>query len=1447
MVIKANMAERRQKAPIRVGFYDIERTIGKGNFAVVKLARHRITKTEVAIKIIDKSQLDPVNLLKVYREVDIMKQLDHPHIIKLYQVMETKNMIYIVSEYASQGEIFDYIARCGRMNEVAARRKFWQILSAVEYCHNRRVVHRDLKAENLLMDSNMDMKIADFGFSNYYKPNEQLSTWCGSPPYAAPEVFQGQKYVGPEIDIWSLGVVLYVLVCGALPFDGSTLQSLRDRVLSGRFRIPYFMSSDCESLIRKMLVVDPSKRYSIESIKRHRWMQAEVPRLPSSPPIGTQHEVNEQILRLMQSLGIDSVKTRESLRCGSYDHHAAIYFLLLERLRLHRQDSGQMVMNGKDSSGRRRPSSIAEQAMRKLGIYQVEAGKRVVENIGRIREKHLTDSSNRLLENSARVSELTKTLDSLGRLAENYGKPEPPAKTDGIEGGPLPLDQFKDPFALLEYNRSSPLSVQSRNFDHAAVTAKPAEQSADLGRFDMIGLIDQMASSSLGVVAEETKPEITKSVSGDLKDSNFLAGFQEYQRPDGVSLNLSVPSPIPPEFYNALQMNLHISQNSEPFSRSSTPQNATEIGQQAKLQELSVHLPSESHAQAKSQEIGQSFGKDFLSVKQMNQQFSQELNHLRSATQQLLFQQANFLQNQQKNLNWQTLLQQSNKLLKENQQILHQKQGHGFGLFGQGTESKQMQTSQSAQNFNEKNMYASDNASFMEVTKSQDEIATSKSLDGDQPKELEAIAETEPGKTDGEEEAKKVDSEPQSLLTNRLRSTNREIGLLNREAGKPGDILAPGKPNESISHQQYSSSTDEGIETDMEDSPGSGRSSGGGNQRLTSYGSSCSTGVAQKSLSQHLSSDSSCSSSHVSSLQSNFSTFESSLDYQIDSELASSLPSCTSPNAVKPLAENVVISTSAIHPNLCVSTSKPFVRHNPLTGHLNRNLTRSPVDFREGRRASDGLVAQQVVANNQNTNFVAFNSQRLNESGKAKGLMELHLVQREHEALKNLYQAPSQEEQSVRQIQHCQYHQLLAPENYLEFAARSAPQLPKRISLPESFTYSQNPFLQQGDLISFSDAPTVPLPSQSPPSPCNSQQGTPPPKAPLQQQLMQHRLLQQKRHILQKQGAFQQPSVTEVGLNQAPVMNLNAKANPVAFMTPRQRQMLRQASYKLAQQTPVLPPLPHADVTIDVNNDLITIAEDCTNGHSPDSETKPTEECDENMDKEPQNVARKLPVPNREGSLPERHLPSVGERLLPIPGERHLPVPPNVERQMEGRQLPTPPCDRAARPVAERVLPTQPGTGRLLPTIGVQHQRSSTDPKFGYPYSQGYGPKGKAQSDADKWQNLPSTMASCQISGASSDGLPRQNRNTIFHDEEWGNGHESSQKLNEPWESDADWSNEAKNWENNVWGCPRDEQRWCVNQNLSADGWCAQNLEDWRVISSERDKSTEQLEPMEAS
>ncbi|XP_039206517.1 serine/threonine-protein kinase SIK2 isoform X2 [Crotalus tigris] len=370
----AQPSPRGASVPVRVGFYEIEGTLGKGNFAVVKLGRHRITRSEVAIKIIDKSQLDSVNLEKIYREVQIMKMLDHPHIIKLYQVMETKSMLYLVTEYAKNGEIFDYLANRGRLSETDARRKFWQILSAVEYCHSRKIVHRDLKAENLLLDNNMNIKIADFGFGNFYKSGEPLTTWCGSPPYAAPEVFEGQQYEGPQLDIWSMGVVLYVLVCGALPFDGPTLPILRQRVLEGRFRIPYFMSEECEHLIRRMLVLDPSKRLSIAQIKDHKWMLIEVPvQRPAlysqgqenGPSIG---EYNEQVLRLMHSLGIDQQKTIESLQDKSYNHFAAIYYLLVERLKSHRSS---FPVDQRLDSRQRRPSTIAEQTVAKASVAPV--------------------------------------------------------------------------------------------------------------------------------------------------------------------------------------------------------------------------------------------------------------------------------------------------------------------------------------------------------------------------------------------------------------------------------------------------------------------------------------------------------------------------------------------------------------------------------------------------------------------------------------------------------------------------------------------------------------------------------------------------------------------------------------------------------------------------------------------------------------------------------------------------------------------------------------------------------------------------------------------------------------------------------------------------------------------------------------------------------------------
>uniref|UniRef100_A0AAR2JLC4 non-specific serine/threonine protein kinase n=1 Tax=Pygocentrus nattereri TaxID=42514 RepID=A0AAR2JLC4_PYGNA len=216
-----------------IGNYRLLKTIGKGNFAKVKLARHVLTGKEVRINTILLPKTTSLSSFQLFREVRIMKLLNHPNIVKLFEVIETEKTLYLVMEYASGGEVFDYLVAHGRMKEKEARAKFRQIVSAVQYCHQKCIVHRDLKAENLLLDADMNIKIADFGFSNEFTLGNKLDTFCGSPPYAAPELFQGKKYDGPEVDVWSLGVILYTLVSGSLPFDG---QNLKVRMIKGKIK-----------------------------------------------------------------------------------------------------------------------------------------------------------------------------------------------------------------------------------------------------------------------------------------------------------------------------------------------------------------------------------------------------------------------------------------------------------------------------------------------------------------------------------------------------------------------------------------------------------------------------------------------------------------------------------------------------------------------------------------------------------------------------------------------------------------------------------------------------------------------------------------------------------------------------------------------------------------------------------------------------------------------------------------------------------------------------------------------------------------------------------------------------------------------------------------------------------------------------------------------------------
>ncbi|XP_035386021.1 serine/threonine-protein kinase MARK1-like isoform X5 [Electrophorus electricus] len=287
----------------------------------------------VAVKIIDKTQLNPTSLQKLFREVRIMKVLNHPNIVKLFEVIETDKTLYLIMEYASGGEVFDYLVAHGRMKEKEARAKFRQIVSAVQYCHQKRIVHRDLKAENLLLDADMNIKIADFGFSNEFTVGSKLDTFCGSPPYAAPELFQGKKYDGPEVDVWSLGVILYTLVSGSLPFDGQNLKELRERVLRGKYRIPFYMSTDCENLLKRLLVLNPVKRGSLEQIMKDRWMNVGHEEEELQPYSEPQPDFNDtKRIELMVTMGFPKDEITEALMGQKYDEVMATYLLLGRKL-----------------------------------------------------------------------------------------------------------------------------------------------------------------------------------------------------------------------------------------------------------------------------------------------------------------------------------------------------------------------------------------------------------------------------------------------------------------------------------------------------------------------------------------------------------------------------------------------------------------------------------------------------------------------------------------------------------------------------------------------------------------------------------------------------------------------------------------------------------------------------------------------------------------------------------------------------------------------------------------------------------------------------------------------------------------------------------------------------------------------------------------------------------
>jgi len=317
-----------------IGNYKIGKVLGTGSYGYVRLGTNIQTNEQFAIKTLKDAQ----NKKGIQREISILKLLDHPNIVQLYDVIEDpkSGTFYLVLELASGGELFDYIVARGKLKEKEARKFFRQIISGVEYCHSNLVIHRDLKPENLLLDNDGNIKINDFGFSNVMTPGERFSTFCGSVSYVAPEIIKNIKYIGPEIDIWSLGVILYTLVCGRLPWpetqDGSPAIS---NIIEGDYdKTPLMsLSANCQNLIADILIPEPSKRATIQDIRNHPWVNDGC----SGPPpclVQTFPEVeviNPEIMEQLIKIGFDENEARTRIMSNDSCQEVAMYHLLLRK------------------------------------------------------------------------------------------------------------------------------------------------------------------------------------------------------------------------------------------------------------------------------------------------------------------------------------------------------------------------------------------------------------------------------------------------------------------------------------------------------------------------------------------------------------------------------------------------------------------------------------------------------------------------------------------------------------------------------------------------------------------------------------------------------------------------------------------------------------------------------------------------------------------------------------------------------------------------------------------------------------------------------------------------------------------------------------------------------------------------------------------------------------
>ncbi|CAD8075315.1 unnamed protein product [Paramecium primaurelia] len=302
--------------------YIIEQSIGKGTFGKVYRGLHKPTQQFVAIKILEKSRIEqPADFTRIQREIHILRKLRHPNIVQLYEILESETKIYLIMEFVSGGELFQHIVKNKRLSENEAAALFSQIIEAIEYLHSLKVAHRDLKPENLLLENNI-LKVVDFGLSNIY--TDQLSTPCGSPCYAAPEMVSGISYQGIKTDIWASGIILYAMLCGYVPFEDQNTRKLYEKIKHSDFQKPSHLSAQVIDLLQGLLNKNPLNRFTIAKIKMHPF----VSKYSYSIQIHRTLAINSNIIKQLQSIGIDSEKCKEMIINNKHNPITTTYHLL---------------------------------------------------------------------------------------------------------------------------------------------------------------------------------------------------------------------------------------------------------------------------------------------------------------------------------------------------------------------------------------------------------------------------------------------------------------------------------------------------------------------------------------------------------------------------------------------------------------------------------------------------------------------------------------------------------------------------------------------------------------------------------------------------------------------------------------------------------------------------------------------------------------------------------------------------------------------------------------------------------------------------------------------------------------------------------------------------------------------------------------------------------------